>query len=197
MLRIAAVITFIVVLILSFNYSKSNVRLHFGVSAETSQMWAANKRSDPYNKLYEGMRFYHSLLRNKWVLIRQELNTETPRPQRVVPQFLDFTQHLDLHHRIEEAHIFPLLAKRLPQFADNAAHKKEHEVMHKCLTDLEGYARYVQDDMSSWSLSKAKVLVDRLEGALFPHLEAEEESLKAESLRKAGFTVEELRRFQM
>lgn len=39
--------------------------------------------------------------------------------------------HLDMHHRIEEAYIFPLLAKRMPQFADGAGSRKgAHIVSH-------------------------------------------------------------------
>lgn len=46
-----------------------------------------------------------------------------------------------------------------------------------------------------WDQEAMKATLLRLEGELLPHLEAEENSIKADSLRKAGFTVDELRYF--
>lgn len=39
--------------------------------------------------------------------------------------------HLDMHHRIEEAYIFPLLAKKMPQFRDGGKEKGAHIIAHR------------------------------------------------------------------
>ena len=41
---------------------------------------------------------------------------------------------LDLHHSIEEAHIFPILAKRMPQFAaETGEHLQQRKFRHRML----------------------------------------------------------------
>ena len=37
---------------------------------------------------------------------------------------------LTMHHTIEERHIFPLLAKKMPEFRANEAHIKSHQGIH-------------------------------------------------------------------
>jgi hypothetical protein len=38
---------------------------------------------------------------------------------------------LTMHHTIEEQHIFPVLATRMPTFGDNEAHLKSHHGIHE------------------------------------------------------------------
>ena len=140
------------------------------------------------------MLYFHSLLRTKWDNISKGLQQPTPNIPYLTSSMVDFCRHLDMHHGIEEAHIFPVLAKKLPQFKKSGEHSAEHDVMHKALGDLEGYAAYVQDDPEAWKLDKAKALCTRLEKALFPHLAAEEESIKGSSMKAAGFTPAEVAR---
>lgn len=147
---------------------------------------------DPYEKCYVGMRWFHSHLQDKWTNIRLQLSQDHTSPRFLAHSILDFTRHLDGQHRIEEATVFPLLARRLPQFAHDADYEQEHRVMHRRLVDLERYAMRVQADNSVWSKAEATILIDALEGALFPHLEAEEASLRGENLKRAGFTLKEI-----
>lgn len=37
---------------------------------------------------------------------------------------------LNTHHGIEEAYVFPELAKRMPNFANGDRHKNAHKVIH-------------------------------------------------------------------
>lgn len=48
-----------------------------------------------------------------------------------------------------------------------------------------------------YDADKMRELVDELGQALFPHLQAEEESLKATSMRKAGWTEAEVNRIMI
>jgi hemerythrin-like domain-containing protein len=151
--------------------------------------------SDPYNHAHTTMVWYHSLFRTKWANINKELASNSG-PQRLIPAIADFCMHLDFHHRIEEAHWFPLLATRLPQFSRSGVHVAEHAVMHAALGNLQGYAADVQAKREPFEKVKVQALVKILEDALFPHLQEEEESLKGENLRKAGFSLAELSRLE-
>lgn len=149
--------------------------------------------TDPYDKCYVGMRWFHSHLRTKWTNIQANLAKPSPPKAVLMRDIADFCNHLDGHHRIEEAHVFPLLAKKMPQFKHNAAHEKEHEVMHQALVSLAQHMRSIQQHETPWSTHEILGLVNTLENALFPHLEAEEESLKGYNMRKAGFTLQEIK----
>jgi hypothetical protein len=115
----------------------------------------------------------------------------------------------------QESYVFPLLAKRMPAFAAGDAHTKEHEVMHAALELLEAYSKQCLRALSSsqgkkaiengageagktwpkevYDPEKMSILLLTLARALFPHLEAEEESIKGANMRKAGWTEAELR----
>ena len=131
---------------------------------------------------------------------------------------------------IQETYIFPLLAKRMPAFAQGDSHRKEHETMHHQLELFQQYVKKVAQILTSsqgkraisegagqpkkdadeheapgrkewprevYDADKMKALVDALGEALFPHLKAEEESLKAKSMRAAGWTEAEIAQIPM
>lgn len=58
---------------------------------------------------------------------------------RFLQEAMQLANHLDMHHRIEEAYIFPLLAKKNPDFADmgrksggkSGEHIRKHRLIHK------------------------------------------------------------------
>jgi hypothetical protein len=172
--------------------------------------------SDPFSTLLQGMVPYHNSFRHHHAEIQAQIATSQTTSKRelsyLMRQSLQLCGHLDTHHRIEETYIFPLLAKRMSQFGASSKHTQEHDVMHATLEKLQRYSRSVLHHLqdldsvkeagSSWpsdvydSQRYAK-MVDDLAQALFPHLDAEEESLSPESLRKAGFTAEELRRIPL
>lgn len=119
----------------------------------------------------------------------------------------------------QETYIFPVLAKRMPSFAHGDAHEKEHALMHAALEDLAAYVLQSTRALSSSAGKKASAegsgqdgkawpkevydqqkfasILSTLSEALFPHLAAEEESLKAVNMRKAGWTEQELARIPM
>ncbi|CAO1612952.1 unnamed protein product [Sympodiomycopsis kandeliae] len=133
--------------------------------------------------------------------------------------------HLEMHHHIEETYIFPLLAEKMPSFAMGESHRGEHQVMHDKLEEFQSYIKRVAQLLNSGPGKKAlsdgagqpipedssrkpwpkeiydgekmKQIVDELGQALFPHLKAEEESLKAKSMRAHGWTEAEINRIPM
>jgi iron-sulfur cluster repair protein YtfE (RIC family) len=171
---------------------------------------------DPFSHLLQGMVPFHNSFRMHHAEIQARLATSQTLSKRDLSQMmrtsLQLCNHLDTHHMIEETYIFPLLAKKMTQFAPSSQHTKEHDVMHATLEKLQTYSRGVlgrlQDSQGSveagtawpkdvYDSEKFSTLVDDLAQALFPHLAAEEESLSPASLRKAGFTAEELSRIPL
>jgi hypothetical protein len=131
-----------------------------------------------------------------------------------------------MHHSIEERYIFPLLAPKIPSFGtENPVHIREHEAMHKKLEILEDYSKKTMRDLQSsvgrkldgegcgkevegagkrkeWPTSvydaeKLDAMLRELADTLFPHLDAEEKSLRASNLKEHGFTMQELQAIPM
>lgn len=109
-----------------------------------------------------------------------------------------------MHHSIEEAYIFPKLAQRLPQFAPSSQHTKEHQVMHNALESMQreiqrlakdlksGKARSQQELSNFYDYDDMRSKVDHLSSVLLPHLAEEEKSLRAASVKEAGFKLSEI-----
>ncbi len=111
------------------------------------------------------------------------------------------SHHLDLHHRIEEAYIFPMLAKKLPQFKAGGRGDRAHVAMHRAIH--EGLERYdavlerAKRDPEGYDGKELRAVMDSFRGVLFRHLETEVEDIGAESVYAAGFTLDELARFPL
>lgn len=58
---------------------------------------------------------------------------------------LEFCTHLEMHHNIEEQHIFPFLAKKMPAFKKggrgNGLMIKQHKQIHQGLEKMEAYLK--------------------------------------------------------
>ncbi|KAL9939479.1 hypothetical protein V8E36_001296 [Tilletia maclaganii] len=194
--------------------------------------------TDPYSRLLAGMMPFHNRFRSIYATLQSTLRNPQAQalPKRdleiLLHQTLSLTHHLDGHHQIEEAWIFPHLAKRMPQFGngkENGAddsHIAEHARTHTALEALQKYAESVESLLRGsqgrkaisdgagkpaattdqapvpwptavFDSAKLHNLVDDLGATLFPHLEAEETSLRPSNLKAAGFTPEELTRIMI
>lgn len=113
-------------------------------------------------------------------------------------------QHLTMHHTIEEVHIFPILAKKMPQFAvhehkegaevDEEAknHIESHKGIHDGLEELGSLVQGWTKDQSTYSPTAMRECLDGFRKVLFDHLDKEVEDLKGDNLKKHGFTLAEL-----
>ncbi|EST07664.1 hemerythrin/HHE cation-binding motif [Kalmanozyma brasiliensis GHG001] len=172
--------------------------------------------ADPWDCLYHGMlpfheHFRHSISQISTLLLTLAPTSPSPPKNKVtnLAQLLyissSLCSSLETHHAIEERFIFPTLAKKLPQFAHSSQHTKEHEQMHHALESLEAYIAEVSKALRSGKLKNAAELeevfdyekmdklVQGLKGVLLPHLAAEEASLRADVVKKAGFELGEIR----
>ncbi|KAM0789320.1 hypothetical protein ACM66B_000157 [Microbotryomycetes sp. NB124-2] len=109
-------------------------------------------------------------------------------------QVKDLLRHLEMHHNIEETYIFPILAKKMPEFG--ATHPEEHKQIHAGMNRTEAYVKKVEKSPSTFSASEMKEVLASWGPVLFQHLDAEVASLKCDNLRRY-WTLDEVRRLPM
>lgn len=112
---------------------------------------------------------------------------------------LQLVSQLTAHHSIEEAHIFPVLARKMPEFraGRNAAELlRQHREIHKGMDGLEEYLNRCRSGETEFDLRVLKVQMDTWGDILWKHLDQEVKTLGAENMRKY-WTLDEMRRMPM
>ena len=99
-------------------------------------------------------------------------------------QGLQLCQHLTVHHMIEEQHVFPELAERMPIFAPQDHLIKQHELIHEGLEKLGVYLRACQYGERELRMEELKEVMDGFGEVLWDHLDLEVRMLGAENMRK-------------
>ena len=131
----------------------------------------------------------HNHFRHSWTLLWDAANARRRPSNLTHKQFLDtglsFCSSLTMHHGIEEAHIFPVLGKRMPEFDPKRGDLLgQHKQIHAGLDEFEAYLKAVK--MGEQDLDWA-VLKERMEGwggVLWEHLDDEVRTLGANNMRK-------------
>lgn len=133
-----------------------------------------------------------------------------------IRQFLDeglqFASHLTTHHSIEEAYVFPMLAKRMPEFQQPTKKKagaaqskgsaraaelvRQHREIHEGMDAFEDYLRRCRSSEIELELPALKAQMDTWGKVLWQHLNEEVEALGAENMRKY-WSLEDMRRMRM
>ncbi|KAL7423457.1 hypothetical protein Q5752_001037 [Cryptotrichosporon argae] len=158
-----------------------------------------------WNVLADGMDRFHNHFRWEYnriyTLADGSFHKEGLTLARFIREAQQLHHHLDMHHRIEEAYIFPLLAKRMPQFKDGAREKGAHLISHKKIHDgLDRYNDFLQAALANPASYNAQTLRDIMDGfkkVLFDHLDEEVKDLGHESMKAAGWTLDEIRKIPM
>jgi hemerythrin-like domain-containing protein len=112
---------------------------------------------------------------------------------------LQFCSHLSTHHNIEEMHIFPILARKMPEFkaGRNAAELlRQHKEIHKGMDEFEEYLNDVRRGEKELELSVMKTKMNSWGEVLWKHLDQEVKTLGAENMRRY-WSLEEMRRMPM
>ncbi|KAI9637287.1 uncharacterized protein MKK02DRAFT_43210 [Dioszegia hungarica] len=165
----------------------------------------ADNPNDPrWNYLAEGMDRYHAHFRWEFNRVYDLADGGFHKEGMSLPRFIreaaQLSQHLDMHHRIE-AHIFPILGKKMPQFKSGAResgeHLKSHKQIHDGLDRYDAFLKAVMADSSQYSSTGLRGIMDGFRGVLFRHLDEEVHDLGAESMKAAGWTLAELRQIPM
>ncbi|KAI0093066.1 hypothetical protein BDY19DRAFT_406229 [Irpex rosettiformis] len=93
-------------------------------------------------------------------------------------------RHLTMHHTIEEQHIFPVLAQRMPSFREDEAHIKSHHGIHEGLDKLGILLEKYVADPTTYSPAEIRTCLDSWREVLFNHLDEEVEDLSATNMKK-------------
>jgi hemerythrin-like domain-containing protein len=107
-----------------------------------------------------------------------------------------FAMHLTMHHTIEEQHIFPVLARKMPAFRKELQLLTQHKKIHEGLEKFEEYIAKCRKGETELRMEELKTIMDGFGAVLWQHLDEEVEQLGAENMRKF-WTVEEMRRMPM
>ncbi|KAJ7178520.1 hemerythrin HHE cation binding domain-containing protein [Mycena crocata] len=109
-----------------------------------------------------------------------------------------FNSHLTMHHTIEERHIFPILAKRMPEFSTEteAGHIDSHKGIHHGLEELATLVYKFKKEPSTYSPTEMRACLDSFRQVLFTHLDQEVQDLQGSNMKKY-FTLEELESIPM
>jgi hemerythrin-like domain-containing protein len=100
-----------------------------------------------------------------------------------------------MHHGIEERHIFPVLARKMPKFRKDIESGKmieQHKVIHKGIDEMNEYFAECQTGVRELRLEQLKEIMDKFGETLWQHLDEEVKELGAENMRKY-WKLEELR----
>ncbi|QSZ36061.1 hypothetical protein DSL72_007185 [Monilinia vaccinii-corymbosi] len=156
-----------------------------------------------YNSMAEAMEYFHNHFRQSWTLLHTACTTNQ-RPRNLsLRQFLQaglsFISQLDMHHRIEEERIFPVLARKMPEFkcGKNAAELlRQHKDIHKGMDIMQEYLEKCRDGEMELSLKMLGEKMDTFGEVLWTHLDQEVKTLGAENMRRY-WSKEEMRRMPM
>lgn len=97
---------------------------------------------------------------------------------------------------LEERHIFPVLAQRIPAFRKELELLTQHKQIHAGLDKLEAYLDQVKASKKDLRLDELKVILDSFGPVLFAHLDEEVRQIGPDNLRKY-YTLEEVKRLPM
>ena len=114
---------------------------------------------------------------------------------------LQFVQHLEMHHGIEESYVFPILAKKMPEFRSgkgNGAAEllRQHKEIHKGLETLQNYLCACKSGETELEMSVLKTKMEGWGTVLWTHLDQEVRTLGAENMRKY-WSLDEMRGLQI
>ncbi|KAF2708812.1 hypothetical protein K504DRAFT_380498 [Pleomassaria siparia CBS 279.74] len=159
-----------------------------GAPAETPLPKLTPSEFRQYNRMAEGMDRFHNHFRATWQVLMTACEKNSRPSGMSIRQFiqvgLQLCSQLTIHHGIEEEHIFPVLAKRMPAFRKELELLTQHKEIHKGLDKMEEYLRTCQSGERELRLGELKEVMDGFGGVLWQHLDDEVEQLGAENMRK-------------
>ncbi|EPQ57245.1 hypothetical protein GLOTRDRAFT_73898 [Gloeophyllum trabeum ATCC 11539] len=156
-----------------------------------------------WNRLSTTMAHFHEWFKREFNVVYELADGSFNRRGMSLSNYLQEAKslctHLNFHHSLEERHIFPVLAERMPEFSEQAEdgrHIRSHKAIHKGLDDLERLIKKWSDDPSSYSPTEMRACLDSFRDVLFKHLDEEVDDLKGENMKKY-WSLEEVDRIPM
>ncbi|KAI1093246.1 hypothetical protein F5B19DRAFT_450716 [Rostrohypoxylon terebratum] len=164
-----------------------------------------------YNRLAEHMDAFHAHFRTSWNALwaaacagnGKGKGGSSRSGRGVIKDGLAFLSQLEMHHSIEETYIFPILARKMPEFRTDGKGGKgaaellqQHREIHEGMEGMEKYLNACYDGEKELDMDVLKEQMQSWGAVLWKHLDQEVQTLGAENMRKY-WTVEEIRRIPM
>ncbi|KAJ5778766.1 hypothetical protein N7520_002012 [Penicillium odoratum] len=154
-----------------------------------------------YNRLAEQMDAFHNHFRMTWNQLQDACTAAGKRPsglsaRQMIMMGLQFCSQLDFHHSIEEQHIFPVLAKRMPEFRKELELLTQHKQIHAGLEKLESYLEKCRSGEEDMRREEVKRLMDAFGEVLWTHLDQEVKTLGADNMRNY-WSIQEVAKLPM
>jgi len=167
-----------------------------GTLSEAAEERAKRREEARWNRMADTMQRFHNYFKSEFNSIYELADGSFSR-RMDLPMFLDkidgLGKYLNGHHTIEELHIFPNLAKKMPNFAEDEKHRQSHAAIHEGLDRLAALTKGVREDPTSYSPEKIRECLDSFRDVLMRHLDEEVEDLGAENMKKY-WTLQEVER---
>ncbi|KAK9857535.1 hypothetical protein MYU51_021071 [Penicillium brevicompactum] len=182
---------------LSSNYSMGAKKTSASESGEPLPLSASDFRI--YNRMSEQMEAFHSHFRLTWNQLWEACESKKKgalSARQMIMMGLQFCSQLDFHHSIEEQHIFPVLAKKMPEFRKELELLSQHRQIHAGLEKLEHYLEKCRSGEEDMRRDEVKRLMDGFGKVLWTHLDQEVKTLEAANMRKF-WSLDEMRRLPM
>ncbi|QIW99190.1 hypothetical protein AMS68_004708 [Peltaster fructicola] len=165
---------------------------------QAKKMTPAERRQ--YDHMAEHMDMFHNHFRQNWNEMYAACSANK-RPGGIsIRAFLnqaeEFCRMLTMHHTIEERHIFPVLAKKMPAFREELELLTHHKRIHEGIDKMEAYIAQCRSGETEFRMAELKNIMDSFGAVLWEHLDAEVAQLRAENMVKY-WTLEEMRRMPM
>ncbi|KAL2160474.1 hypothetical protein VTH06DRAFT_1162 [Thermothelomyces fergusii] len=167
-----------------------------------------------YNRLAEQMDYFHEHFRQMYSTLHTACITNRRPANMSLKQFIDeglrLVRYLEMHHSIEETHLYPLLGRKMPEFRATAPpvgagkgggkRKKredcellrQHQIIHDGMDEMADYLRRCKDKECELDLGVLRSKVEPWGDVLLKHLDQEVRELAAEKMRKY-YTIQEMR----
>jgi len=141
-----------------------------------------------YNRMAEHMDLFHNNFRQTWNVLYSAASANKRPAGMSLRQLLnmgdEFCHHLTIHHTIEERHIFPVLARKMPAFKKELELLDQHKQIHEGLEVFEDWLRDVKSGEKDARMDEMKRILDSFGPVLWQHLDDEVKELGAENMRK-------------
>ncbi|EAQ88919.1 hypothetical protein CHGG_05538 [Chaetomium globosum CBS 148.51] len=175
-----------------------------------------------YNRLAEQMEYF------MYTTLHTACTTNRRPAGMSLKQFIDeglrLARYLEMHHSIEETHLYPLLGRKMPEFRATSAGAgagglgggkkggggggkkrrdseecellRQHRVIHEGMDETADYLRRCKERECELELGVLKAKMDSWGDVLLQHLDQEVRDLGAEKMRR-HFTVQEMKAIPM
>lgn len=166
----------------------------------TSETIASARDERRWNRMADMMTRFHDYFKQEFNVVYELADGSFSARGMSLRMYLsladELRKHLTMHHTIEERHIFPNLAKRMPSFKADEQHIAAHHAIHEGLDQLGALLDKWRAEPAAYAPQEMRACLDGWRGVLFRHLDEEVQDLSGENMRKY-WSMEEFDRLML